>query len=423
MSIENNNPLKEKASKKRNKREEPAVQRVKLDTAPVNTMENFKPEAIQYPAGAVMNEQEMLAKRNEATAAVAPAVPTATAPAQTAATKVAPVNFAPAETAKAQNEKGIIPQAQPDTISTMLAGQRAKLVKDKTDAAKMQKYYALTDALGALGKMGGAVIGGAAGGNVLDSMPNVGEYKESRGYLDAFERAKQANEKLRGLDDREFQLRYDKQLRDEQRAYADQKEKRTREYNEQQAKLNREWQMERDRINREWQAAVAEKNFERQAQLKKDLAKMDNDFKLKYQANQASYNETLKKYSSEMVKMQMGVGKGYFVPIGFKDGTAIEVPKAYYDEMLEYFVGDDWDGRTVTKDNVRTFIRNHPKEVNAFLNMFGLGAEGEAAEKTISAKVPFPLHISQAPEDVIKASAANNEEEEETDFSSFKRAK
>lgn len=400
MSIENNNPLKEKASKKRNKREEPAVQRVKLDTAPVNTMENFKPEAIQSPAGTVMNEQEMLAKRNDATAAVSPAVPTATAPAQTAATKVAPVNFVPANNANAQNEKGIIPQAQPDTISTMLAGQRAKLVKDKTDAAKMQKYYALTDALGALGKMGGAVIGGAAGGNVLDSMPNVGEYKESRGYLDAFERAKQANEKLRGLDDREFQLRYDKQLRDEQRAYADQKEKLTREYNEQQAQLNREWQMERDRINREWQAAVAEKNFERQAQLKKDLAKMDNDFKLKYQANQASYNETLKKYSSEMVKMQMGGGKGSLVPIGFKDGTAIEVPKAYYDEMLEYFVGDVWDERTVTKDNVKTFIRNHPKEVNAFLNMFGLGTEEKKAEED-SAPQPmnyknqgFPVYFS-----------------------------
>lgn len=82
------------------------------------------------------------------------------------------------------------PAVKPLTISDLLSSQREAAVKDKTDAGRMQQYYALADVFNALGKMGGAVVGGAVGGNILDSAPMVGEYKESRGYLDAFERAK-----------------------------------------------------------------------------------------------------------------------------------------------------------------------------------------------------------------------------------------
>ena len=83
----------------------------------------------------------------------------------------------------------------------------------------MQKYYALTDALKALGQMGGTAIGGAIGGNMLDSASKVDEYKPSRGYLDAIEKSKKANDRLRALDEKEFNLAYNKNLREEERAY------------------------------------------------------------------------------------------------------------------------------------------------------------------------------------------------------------
>lgn len=250
---------------------------------------------------------------------------------------------------------------KPLTIEDMLAAQRKRLEQDKTDAAKMQKYYAFGDVLKALGQMGGAAVGGAIGGNTLDSAPAVEKYKESRGYLDAFERAKQANDRLRALDEKEFNLNYSKQLRDDERAY-----------NEKQKELDRKWNAEQNRIKMEWQAAVADKDFERQAALKKELAEAERKFKFEYQKIANEHDTKIKNISKEIVNIQNGIAKNP-VPIGFKNGKGITVPKAYYEDMQDYFIGEDWNGRKVTKDNVKAFIKNNPEAVNAYLEMYGMG--------------------------------------------------
>lgn len=292
----------------------------------------------------------------------------------------------------------VTPDIQPRTItiSDMLEGQRKKITQDKTDAAKMQKYYALADAMKALGQMGGAAIGGAIGGNALDSAPKVAEYKANRGYIDAFEKAKQANDRLSALDEKEFNLSYNKQQRDEERAY-----------NEKHRELERRWNAEQNRIRMEWQAAVADKDFERQAELKKELAEAERNFKLEYQKIENEQRTKEKNISKEIVNIQNGIAKNP-VPIGFKNGKGITVPKAYYEDMQNFFIGDDWNGRKVTKDNVKEFIKHNPEAVNAYLEMYGMGflntqktQQQTATQPTATGNkqdVAFPAHISQIPE-------------------------
>jgi hypothetical protein len=210
---------------------------------------------------------------------------------------------------KSEREKAEAAAAanKPKTLSDYLEEQRKSLTKDKTDAVKMQKYYALTDVFNALGKMGGAAAGGAIGGNMLDSAPNVGEYKESRGYLDAFENAKKANERLRALDAQEFQLAYETQKRNDDRAYEAKVREAERAYKTESDRLNREWTAEQNRINREWQKAVADQDFERQSALKKELATMEQNFKkelatmeqnfkLQYQKINNAHEEAIKTF-------------------------------------------------------------------------------------------------------------------------------
>ena len=280
-------------------------------------------------------------------------------------------------------------------------------MQEKTDAAKMQKYYALADVMKALGQMGGAAVGGAIGGNVLDSAPKVAEYKESRGYLDALERSKAANERLRKLDDEEFKLSYSKQQRDEERAYKAEQDKITRDYNEKQRELERQWNSEQNRIKMEWQAAVAAQDFERQAALKRELADGEQKFKLQYQQIANEHDTAIKNISRDIVNIQNGIAKNP-VPIGFKNGKGITVPKAYYEDMQEYFIGDDWNGRKVTKDNVKNYIKHNPEAVNAYLEMYGMGfLDTQKAQQSTPAQATgtgnkqdatFPAHISQIPE-------------------------
>ena len=298
----------------------------------------------------------------------------------------------------------VTPDIQPRTItiSDMLEGQRRKITQDKTDAAKMQKYYALSDVMKALGQMGGAAIGGAIGGNALDSAPKVAEYKESRGYIDAFEKAKQANDRLRALDEKEFNLTYNKQLRDEEREYKATQDKVAREYNEKQREIERRWNAEQNRIRMEWQAAVADKDFERQAALKKELAEAEREFKFEYQKIENEQRTKEKNVSKEIVNIQNGIAKNP-VPIGFKNGKGITVPKAYYEDMQDYFIGDDWNGRKVTKDNVKNYIKHNPEAVNAYLEMYGMGFLNtqKTQQQTATGNkqdVTFPFHISQIPE-------------------------
>ena len=237
------------------------------------------------------------------------------------------------------------------TFSDMLEGQRKKITQDKTDAAKMQRYYALTDALKALGQMGGAAIGGAIGGNVLDSAPKVAEYKESRGYLDAIENAKRANDRLRALDEKEFQLAYNKQQKAEERAYQERIRREKRAYQEKMTKLEREWR-----------EALADKNAKRQAEIKKEILTIQN-----------AHEKEMKQYSLEIARIQNGGRRGKEVPFRFTNGIGISIPKEYYDDMLDSVVGMEWNGETVDKETAQSYLRNHPEYADDYLRSFGLG--------------------------------------------------
>ena len=308
------------------------------------------------------------------------------------------------ETPEAFNAKAVSTGAAPTatnvteekaltTWEQMLANQRKQYEQDKTDAVKMQKYYALTDALNAIGKMGGAAIGGAIGGDALGGAPNVGEYKESRGYLDAFERAKQANDRLRALDEKEFTLAYNKAQRDDERAYKAQQDKITREYNEAQAKLNREWQAEQKRIEREWQEAVAEKNYERQVELKKKMLKLEQDFKLKYQSIDNAHEKAIKEISRDIVKMQTGSSSKSNKSILFKDKSTVTMSKQEYESMFDYFDGEVINGVKINKDNFKKFVKDNPELVKEFISdLRGNGNDTIAEtneEQSIDTESPF----------------------------------
>ena len=262
---------------------------------------------------------------------------------------------------------------KPLTFSDYLAKQRENLKQDKTDAEKMQKYYALTDVFNALGKMGGAAVGGAIGGNMLDSAPAVGEYQQSRGYLDAFERAKQANDRLRALDEQEFTLAYNRQQQEEER-----------DYRHREQELDRQWQLKLYDYKTQIEQAIAEKDWARSAQLKLQMAKDEQAHAMALQRLRNSGALAEKQAGYDISKWQAETYNT--TPIGFADGTSIAVPDNYYQGLVNYFMNADWNGRRVTKDNVTEYIKHHPEEAMEFLSRFGIG--GKSATATSSPKSP-----------------------------------
>lgn len=261
---------------------------------------------------------------------------------------------------------------KPLTFSDYFAKQREKLKQDKTDAEKMQKYYALTDVFNALGKMGGAAVGGAIGGNMLDSAPAVGEYQQSRGYLDAFERAKQANDRLRALDEQEFTLAYNRQQQAEER-----------DYRHREQELDRQWQLKLYDYKTQIEQAIAEKDWARSAQLKLQMAKDEQAHAMALQRLRNSGALAEKQAGYDISKWQAETYNT--TPIGFADGTSISVPDNYYQGLVNYFLNTEWgDKRRVTKDNVTEYIKQHPKETMEFLSRFGIG--GNAATVTSAPK-------------------------------------
>ena len=248
-----------------------------------------------------------------------------------------------------------VPEEKPQTWEEMLAGLRTSAETEKTDSAKMQKYYALTDALEAIGKMGATAIGGAIGGNALDSASKVAEYKPSRGYLDAIEKAKKANDRLRALDEKEFTLAYNKELRDDERAYKEKIAEGERKFRAEQAELERKWKTA---------------NAEEKAKIEKEIL-----------ASKQEQERWLKEQSLEYARIMMGgkgtgTGKGKSgkeIPLRFTNGMAITVPKEYYDDMMDSFYGMDFNGVPVDEDNVKQFMRANPEVVNDYLSSFGMG--------------------------------------------------
>ena len=269
------------------------------------------------------------------------------------------------------------------TFSQMLAPMRQAAIKDKTDAAKMQKYYALSDALGAIGKMGGAAIGGAIGGNMLDSAPMVGEFKESRGYLDAFERAKQANERLRKLDDMEFNLALSKQQRDEERAYKAKVDAQAWARKQVADAQARAFQKEMIDYKAQKDANAAKTAFENKLTLvdkEHENAKVIQG--MKNEATKAQHNN-----SASNIKLQYDLYNPK-VPIAFDNGTAVEVSKTDYNGMLQFFNGKDFgEGRKVNKDNFGIFLRQNPQLVQDYLTLMG---RGEKAAQPAAAPAQAP---------------------------------
>jgi hypothetical protein len=252
-------------------------------------------------------------------------------------------------------------EEKPQTLSDMIAPLRENIKQEKTDAVKMQKYYALTDALGALGKMGGAAIGGAIGGNVMDSAPVVGEYQPSRGYVAAFEKAKNANDKLRALDEKEFQLTYNQKLKQADMDW----QKELAEYNAQQ---KRQMTADANEYNRQLQREVSMRNFLQKQKLAEIEAQ--NVINLQRERNAGSIaekeigkqisDEQFERYNTEL--------------IAFKDGTSVSLPKNYYNAVANFFIDDDY----ITEKNVARYMRDNPALVRKVLEQLGYKTSSSA---------------------------------------------
>lgn len=275
---------------------------------------------------------------------------------------------------------------KPLTLSDLLAKQREKAIQEKTDAAKMQKYYALTDAFGTLGKIGGSVVGGAIGGNVMDSAPSVPEYKESRGYLEAFEKAKKANDRLRALDDAEYNLA----LRDEERTYK-----------QQEAKLEREYRKQLADYEHQLKLAQAQKNADLELEIKTKIENLNHEHRMAQEKLKGDYAIAEKNLSKEIVTIQnngKGASKKDYVPMAMANGKGVMIPKDYYNDMLDFYTGSEIGGEIATKDNVKALIRKNPQLVNDYLSMFGYTEEAETTEskEVTPKKTPYSGPSSRA---------------------------
>ncbi len=418
--------LKDKAKKKRDKRQERKVIQTPVETIKpeLNTPANIATQRVTdrkaiepAPAAIVgvntpdLGKPEALAVRKyQDRGAIEKANPTAiVTPTQVAAQNpsggITNANIEAAKTAIAEANK-------PLTLSDLLEKQRKKAETEKTDAAKMQKYYALTDALNALGKIGGSVVGGAVGGNVMDSAPAVPEYKESRGYLDAFEKAKQANDRLRELDDMEYNLA----LKDEERSYK-----------QQEAKLEREYRKQLLDYENQLKQAQAQRNYDLELALKTKIENLTHEHKMAQEKLKGEYVLREKDKSKEIVTIQnqsRGMDKDY-IPMAMANGKGVMIPKSYYEDMLDFYIGEVIGGETATKDNVKSLIRKNPQLVNNYLAMFGYMDEEDTPETKSTEtpkKTPYSgpsSRIDYADEAMRKAveSGAYDEEEKPEDTS------
>ena len=272
------------------------------------------------------------------------------------------------------------PAFQAITLSDMLAEQRQKAEQEKTDAAKMQKYYALADAFAALGKMGGTAIGGAIGGNIMDSAPVVEGYQPNRGYLDAIEKSKKASDRLKELDEKEFNLA----VRDEERSYKQQIDKLNRDYQ----KAMVDYKNKIDRAN-------AEQDFARKQELVKEQARIEQEMKEKNLELQHKYEmETLglkNKYrqsekAGSRANMQFQHDLYNSIPIAFENGTGIKMPKNEYEAMLKFFKGRKIGGVTIDDKNIDGFISKNPQLVNDFIT--AIGGKGSVSSQNTGTEAP-----------------------------------
>lgn len=335
---------KKKVEEAETKRNTP---RVSLD----NTAAKFEQE-IEKPADLVMLDKLTVDQMEMPKGAVANKQPGISTPASRdtrPSVSAVESNYMPTK-AEANNPVNTIKTPAAPTISDMLAQRRSELrkaaEKDKTDAVKMQKYYALTDALGALGKMGGTAIGGAIGGNMMDSAPIVADYQPNRGYLNAFEQAKQANERLRALDEQDFQLAYAKQQRDEER-----------EYKAKIDALDRKYKKELIDYEAKIKKAIAQDNAELEAKLKADYATMLHEYDIELAKVKGQYNLDEKKLGLTTSKWQAETYNT--TPVKLSNGKIVLVPNNYYNSIKDSLV----DGTDITDKNVEQYIRANADDI------------------------------------------------------------
>lgn len=257
----------------------------------------------------------------------------------------------------------------------MMKDRRETLKKDKTDAVKMQKYYGLASALKALGDMGATAIGGAIGGNVLDSAPKVEAYQQSKGYIDAFERAKAANEALRRLDDKEFQLKYADEQKNDERAYKAKQDEIARNYQaaqrDDERKYNalvraeeRDYKKQMTLLEHELRKAERAENRAEEERIKKEIIKLNQD-----------HEERMKKYSVDMVKMQMKGKEGEEKPTGrnvlFDDDRVAFIDNDDMQTLRTRYINRKFGDEMITEENFDAFIASHPEIVEKFLKTTG----------------------------------------------------
>lgn len=294
------------------------------------------------------------------------------------------------EKAKRNREKRQEPVNIP--FSTMLTNRLADMRKsaeqEKTDAAKMQKYYALTDVFKSIGQLGGTAVGGAIGGNMADSAPAVDPYKESRGYLEAFEKAKKANDRIKDLDEKGFSLL----LRDEERAYNKAMADEERAYKEKMQALDWEYQKDFYDFKSKIDQAIAQGNMELQAKLTAERDKALAEIQAIRDKENREHEIRLKNLGLEITKIQMGLsdGKGNDISSDvdfafYVDGVKpAKISKKRYEEMLSYFAGKGKIGdTTVDEENVEAVLRSHPEEAKKYLDLYGEGGDIVIPEKPV----------------------------------------
>lgn len=325
-----------------------------IETPATPTIE--KPKDIDYSSSLRLKDATPITIPNQVTAVK----PNGIAPVDTTTNEV--TSTAKLEAKLPQGAQQLNPTVTPDiqprtiTISDMLEGQRRKITQDKTDAAKMQKYYALSGALKALGQMGGAAVGGAIGGNALDSAPKVAEYKESRGYLDAFEKAKQANDRLRALDEKEFNLSYAKQQKDEERAYWQEKAKEEQKFRAEQAELERKWKT----------ANAAER------------AKIEAAILASKQAHEIEKKKLSLEYAKIMMRGKGGSGADATrtgSPFIFDDDSVLYMDKEDINALKNRYVNRKVGDMVIDEDNFNEFIAQNPQIVSNYLKRIGKDAQ------------------------------------------------
>lgn len=273
-----------------------------------------------------------------------------------------------------------------DMLSARLAEMKEEAKQEKTDAVKMQKYHALANVLNSIGKLGGAAVGGAIGGNMADSAPNTGEYKRSQGYIDAFEKAKKASDRLRDLENQEYNLL----ARNEEREYNKFVRDAENEYKAQMMQLQREWDKEFFTYKSAIEQANAQQNMELRAKLEAEFAEKQQQWKERTMLLQHDLAKKIEDYKYNIYEKKGEDKKNQkTTPLTFTNKTKVDIPDNIYNELVRFYVDQgNVNGVEVDEENVVRELRKNPNLVNEFLSLYGVVTPSETNKNVYSIR-PF----------------------------------